>query len=214
MKHTVIFGGTGGIGSKLFEYFHDEKRDTLSAIGTSACNLRNYDHTREFINNLNADNLIILSALNINGMLHKQTINNITEQIEVNITGILNLISAALTNMRFNKYGRIILASSIIEEVTQPGTSIYSSCKGFYETLVKNIAKENAALNITANCIKFGYMDAGMIYTQVPDNLRETIRKTIPSETFGPIEQVFNLCRTIIDNDYINGATIRMAGGL
>ena len=210
-KFTVIFGGTGGIGTALSSYYTPL---TVASIGTNDCDITNLTYTREYIQKIKPDNLIILSAININGMLHKQTDQQILDQIAVNITGVTNLISEALIRMRKNKYGRIILMSSIVAEVTVPGTSVYAAGKGYYETLVKVIAKENAFYNVTANCIKLGYINAGMTFTQVPEPLRAKIKENIPCQEFGSVEQIHNVCKTIIDNNYINGATIRMAGGL
>lgn len=215
MKKITIFGGTGGIGQVLSEiYSYYPKEYSIDIVGSDKCDLQNEGSIVQYCNNNIIQNLIILSGINKNGQLHKQSFKDIKDQININIIGVTQLITKVLDQMRDYSYGRIILASSIIEEISTPGTAVYSSCKGYYETLVRNIAKENAKYNITANCLKLGYMDAGMTYTQIPEDIRMKIKDQIPCRKFGSISNVFNICNALIDSDYINGSVIRIAGGL
>lgn len=220
-KNLIVFGGTSGLGEALCNKFKSEGDTspyrTIYPIGTSTVDLTSNecDETLDeiFEDNIPGD-LIFFSNFTTNGFLHKQTPLEIEMQIKVNILGGTKVISKALQWMRKQKYGRIIIASSIVEEKTLPGTSIYAACKGYYETLVKNIAIENSSLGITANCLKLGYMDGGLTYTHLTDTYRESIIKEIPIKRLGTIDELYSGINFLIGNEYVNGATIRMAGGL
>jgi NAD(P)-dependent dehydrogenase (short-subunit alcohol dehydrogenase family) len=55
--------------------------------------------------------------------------------------------------MREQKYGRIILISSVLaEKVT--GTGLYSASKTFTDSITKMVSAENISKNITCNSLQ------------------------------------------------------------
>jgi NAD(P)-dependent dehydrogenase (short-subunit alcohol dehydrogenase family) len=144
---------------------------------------------------------------------YKDNENELAKQVDINILGVTKCLSYALDSMRKNKYGRIILASSITVDKSVMGTGIYAATKAYYENLVKTICLENASKNITANCIQLGYMDGGLTYTLSEEFLQKTISQ-IPSNRLGTPEEIFKTIDFLIDNSYINGTTIKLTGGL
>ena len=75
----------------------------------------------------------------------------VKSQLDVNILGNVNILSACLPMMRKNNFGRIVGASSILSSRPLPGTSLYSASKSFIETLYKTAALENSSKNINKN---------------------------------------------------------------
>jgi NAD(P)-dependent dehydrogenase (short-subunit alcohol dehydrogenase family) len=115
--------------------------------------------------------------------------------------------------MRENNFGRIILSSSVTVDKNVMGTSIYAASKSYYENIVKTICLENASKNITANCIQLGYMDGGLTYTLSEEFIKKTI-DNIPSKRLGKPEEISKTIDFLINNEYINGTTIKLTGGL
>jgi 3-oxoacyl-[acyl-carrier protein] reductase len=212
MKKIVFFGGTGGLGSKLIPLMKDYE---VITIGSQKVNLKNNQEITNFVKENSFDILIIFSNYNYNNYLHKyeENLDELFNQIDINIKGVTHLIVETLKKMRENNYGRIIIASSVLVDRPVPGTSIYSSCKSFFENLVKNIAIENASKNISANCLQLGYMDGGLLYT-LPDSFLEKTKNEIPAKRFGSIEEIYQTIQFIINNSYLNGKTIKLTGGL
>ena len=79
--------------------------------------------------------------------------------------------------------------------------------------MVKTIAIENATKGITANCIQLGYMDGGLTYTLPEDFIQKTI-KGIPAQRLGTGKEIAQTIDFLIDNEYVNGTTIKLTGGL
>lgn len=214
MKKISFFGGSGGLGTKIIPYLNDYNVDILSS---KKINITDYNKVKEYFeNNSDIDVVIIFTNYNFNSFLHKynnETISEINKQIDVNIVGVLNVITESLKIMRNNNYGRIILASSVTTDVKVIGTSVYSACKSFYENLVKSICIENANKNITANCIKLGYMDGGLTYS-LDDKFIKHIIDSIPTKRLGDVSEIYSTIDFIIKNGYINGTTIDLTGGL
>ena len=137
----------------------------------------------------------------------------LNKQIQVNIIGTSNIVSCALKQMRQKKFGRIILASSIMAEKPAFGTSVYAASKNYIESFAKTCSIENGALGITCNTIQLGYFDAGLTY-KIKEDMLESIIKTIPAKRLGTVEEIFNLIDCIIKTPYINGSSIQINGGL
>jgi NAD(P)-dependent dehydrogenase (short-subunit alcohol dehydrogenase family) len=133
--------------------------------------------------------------------------------LDVNLIGTINLVSTVLKNMREQKYGRIILISSVLSEKNIIGTGIYSSCKSFIDKFVKNVSLENIKYGITSNTIQLGYFDGGMTY-RIPEKNLEKIQQTIGLNRFGKIEELTNTIKFIIENEYVTGVNIKIDGGL
>jgi 3-oxoacyl-[acyl-carrier protein] reductase len=109
--------------------------------------------------------------------------------------------------------GNIILASSILADKAQVGTSIYSATKGFIESYVRTVAAENFNKNVYINAIQLGYFEKGLTET-ISEDIQQEIMKTIPARRWGKIEEVYNTIEYILSTSYISGQTLRINGGL
>lgn len=213
MKNISFFGGSSGLGSKTIESLKDYNIDVVSS---DILNLNDDESIKEYFVDRKIDVAIIFNNFNFNSFIHKYEGDNLKmleDQININITGVMKLISESLRIMREQGYGRIILASSITVTEKVIGTGIYSSCKAFYESIVKNIALENASKGITANCIQLGYMDGGLTY-KIPEGILNDKLISIPSKRLGRADEIAKTIELLIENEYINGSTIKLTGGL
>ena len=210
-KQIAFFGGTSGLGTQVIEYLKDYDVDS---VGSAKVNLLNEVEIDDYFKNNTPDIVIIFSNYNYNSFLHKYSeFEELDKQLDINIKGVTKVISKSLSHMRTNKYGRIILASSITSDRSVIGTSLYASSKSYYESIVKTICIENARSNITANCIQLGYMDGGLTYT-LPSKFIENTIESIPAHRLGTSEEIYKTLDFLINNSYINGTTIKLTGGL
>ena len=213
MKKIAFFGGSGGLGTKVIEHLKDYEVDSISSKKVNFT--REHDISNYFHWNKDVDVLVIFSNYNYNSFLHKYKDNDkeLYNQIDINIKGVTECISRALKDMRGREYGRIILASSITVDRNVMGTSIYAASKAYYENLVKTISIENASKGITANCIQLGYMDGGLTYTLPEEFIQDTIN-SIPSKRLGTPQEIASTIKFLINNEYVNGSTLKLTGGL
>jgi NAD(P)-dependent dehydrogenase (short-subunit alcohol dehydrogenase family) len=211
MKKMLILGGTGGLGSQLANILSN-KYD-ITAIGSKDLDIRSKKDCEEYFNINKFEIVLNLSGTNYDSFIHKLNDDQVESMIDVNIKGSINIVSACLKQMRQDKYGRIILISSILAQKNVMGTSVYSSCKSFLDKFVKNISVENIGLGITANTLQLGYFDGGMTYKIPNDNL-SSIRESIGLKRFGKIEELSNTINFIIENEYVTGTNIKIDGGI
>lgn len=213
MKKLAFFGGTGGLGTQVVPLIQGYEIDS---IGSQKVDLRDPQAIAAYFEKNEPEIVVVFSNTNYNSFIHKYSgggVDKVLSQTETNIVGVVSVISNALQSMRQKNYGRIILASSVTVDKNVMGVGMYAACKAFYENLVKTTALENASKGITANCIQLGYMDGGLTYTLPEEFLQQQIEK-IPAKRLGTPKEIAQTIDFLIKNEYINGTTIKLTGGL
>lgn len=214
MKTVALFGATGGLGSQLVPFL--KKKYNVISISSSDVNVTDFSDVETFFTNNKVDIVINLSGYNFDTFAHKissDNLLNIDKQIDVNIKGTINVVSNCLNYMREQRYGRIILVSSVLAEHPVISTGIYSGCKGFVDSFTKTVALENVNKNINCNSLQLGYFNGGLTY-KIPESFRDTIKNNIPAKRWGMIEELYNTVEYLIETGYITGQNINISGGI
>ena len=224
----LIAGASGGMGKFLAEKFSDKGFQVYGTYNSHppmkdlAYKMIKVDVTQEsdvesWINNvaISSDKLCLVysAGINYNCFSHKAEMNKLIEVIKVNLIGAQFALKHILPIMRKNKFGRIILFSSVVPQIGVPGTSAYSASKAGLWGLCKAVALENAAYGITINTINLGYFDIGMI-KDVPTEYLDKIVDTIPMKNLGDPENILRTVEYLMNTDYITGCQINLNGGL
>jgi NAD(P)-dependent dehydrogenase (short-subunit alcohol dehydrogenase family) len=240
-KNILLIGASGGLGRHFAEGFaaagynlalhckdHSAEVEKLkSDIAGSGIKAATYkaDITSEaevsaMIKQVNADFgsidvLVNNAGLSINSVSWKMDIDSWNKVLGVNLTGPFLCIKHVLPLMRANNFGRIINISSVVAYLGVPGTVAYAVSKAGLDGLTKTVSKETAKQNITINNISLGYFNAGLLF-QIPEELRNQIKDTIPKKEFGDPKEIVNcmLYLTGENSGYITGQTININGGL
>jgi NAD(P)-dependent dehydrogenase (short-subunit alcohol dehydrogenase family) len=224
-KNILIIGASGSIGSALTTMFTDDNlflhyyknKPVYSGFSASA-DVCDYVSVEKLVNEIlgrskSIDVLVIASGINADDFVHKSTPQNWNDVIQTNLVGTYNVIRAVLPSMRVNKFGRIVLLSSIVFQRPVLGTSAYSASKAGLVGLTRTVALENASLGITCNCLALGYFESDMLH-KISAQVLEEIHKAIPMKRFGHIGEIIKAIRFLIDTEYITGQTISLNGGL
>lgn len=141
--------------------------------------------------------------------------------IEVNLVGTFNMIRLAAHDMMQKQLadknaerGVIINTASVAAYEGQVGQSAYSASKGGVVALTLPAAREFAKFGIRVNTIAPGIMETPMLMAmpqEVRDNLADSV--TFPHR-LGHSDEYARLAEHIIENEYINGAVLRLDGAL
>ena len=214
MKKIIIFGASGGLGSKLVPFLK-EKYEVIP-MGSKDLDITLYEDVKNFFDSMDYDIILNMSGLKYDQFLSKITsedISEINKMIDVNIKGNINIISCSLPKLIEKKYGRIISISSVFAELNVPKNSIYCASKAFVDRLVSTANKENIKYGITCNTIQLGYWDGGMAY-RIEKKYQEMAKEKIGLKRLGTIEELYNTINFIIENEYISGTNLKIDGGL
>lgn len=223
----VITGASRGIGKYLLGHFIGEGRPVIGIAHQTIPDLhqpyyyqldvRNEEQISQFVkarsNEFNELVLINAAGISYSAFAHKANPDNWRDVIDTNLIGLFNLTKQLLPFMRGEQYGRVINFSSVVAQQGVAGTSAYAASKSALWGLAKTLSAENAARNVTVNNINLGYFNIGMI-EQVPPDLLGQIIKQIPTGRLGEPAEILSTVKYIIDNAYLNGASIDLNGGL
>jgi glucose 1-dehydrogenase len=112
--------------------------------------------------------------------------------------------------------GKIIIISSILEEMPAPGSAAYNMAKAAINHLGRTMAVELAPHHINVNMVNPGWIDTpGERRFASEEELRQG-SKSIPWGRLGTPEDIGKVVAFLAskDADYITGSTLRVDGGL
>ena len=140
--------------------------------------------------------------------------------IEINLIGTFNAIRLAASAMSrtdplvSGHRGVIVNTASVAAFDGQVGQAAYSASKGGIVGMTLPIARDLAVVGIRVNTIAPGIIDTPLL-AGLPEPARESLATQVlfPKRLGRPDEYAY-LAYHIINNDYLNGETIRMDGGI
>ena len=137
--------------------------------------------------------------------------------LAVNLTGTFNCCRAAIRAlMKAKETGRIINITSITAETGSAGQAPYVAAKAGIIGLTKTLAREYASRGVTVNAVSPGYIDTDMTATELPEDRRVELLKTIPLGRVGKPEDVAAAVAYLAGPaaSYVTGQVLRVNGGL
>jgi NAD(P)-dependent dehydrogenase (short-subunit alcohol dehydrogenase family) len=144
-------------------------------------------------------------------------------QFDVNVKGVWNCTKAVLPNMRRNKYGRIIVMSSVTGPmVANEGETAYAATKAALWGFTKALALEVVKDNITVNAICPGMIRTPMVENAArefspdnPDAIIGMIAGSIPMGRLGNTLEIGELAAFLASDEssYITGTQVVIDGG-
>ncbi len=141
--------------------------------------------------------------------------------VDVNLIGTFNVIRLAAHMMLEHDpvtddgcRGVIINTASVAAYEGQIGQAAYSASKGGVVGMTLPIARDLSSMGIRVNTIAPGLINTPMLQG-LPEPAKESLANSVlfPKRLGNP-EEIARIAQLIVENDYINGETIRMDGGI
>lgn len=135
--------------------------------------------------------------------------------IETNLGGTFKVVKRAIKGMVKQRFGRIVLISSVVGLFGSAGQVNYSSSKSALVGMARSLTRELGSRGITANVVAPGFIETDMT-AALPEEQQEQYRKNIPAGRFAQPSEVAKVCAWLASDDagYISGAVIPVDGGL
>ena len=141
--------------------------------------------------------------------------------IAVNLTGTFNVLRLCAVRMQHNEpvdeymgRGVIINTASVAAYEGQMGQAAYSATKGGIVGMTLPIARDLAKIGIRVNAIAPGMINTPLFAGLPQESIDSLSQAVLYPQRLGAPEEIGKLVAAIIDNDYINGESIRMDGGI
>jgi NAD(P)-dependent dehydrogenase (short-subunit alcohol dehydrogenase family) len=149
------------------------------------------------------------------------SLDSFTKVIQINLIGTYNAIRLASAAMANNvpsttdgERGIIINTASVAAFDGQIGQAAYSASKGGIVAMTLPIARELARFGIRVVSIAPGTFDTPMLGS-LPEETRHSLGQQVPfPPRLGRPSEYAALARHIIENEMLNGETIRLDGAI
>lgn len=231
---ALVTGGSRGIGAAIAQKLkadgmevaatyagNDEAAAAFTAetgIKTYKWNVASYEESAAGIEKVQADlgpiDVVVANAgITRDAPFHKMTPEMWQQVIDTNLTGVFNTVHPIWPSMRENKFGRVIVISSINGQKGQFAQVNYAATKAGDLGIVKSLAQEGARAGITANAVCPGYIATEMVMA-VPEKVRDSIISQIPAGRLGEPDEIARCVAFLASDDsgFINGSTISANG--
>jgi 2-hydroxycyclohexanecarboxyl-CoA dehydrogenase len=238
-RTAVVTGGSGGIGSALVGrlrsegakvFFLDPKAEAGSGRGDGMSDAlpmtslrvdvrRESDVHRAFETVASADGridyLVYCAApfsrrafLDLDPEEWKKT-------LDTNLTGAFLCCRSALPYMRAQKFGRIVLFSSILARTGSVNGAHYAAAAGGMLGLARTLALEVAHENIRVNTVSPGVIEASQTVASLSDVDIARPGVQIPLGRVCRVEDIVEACLFLLNEEssYFTGQDIRITGG-
>lgn len=213
---ALIFGSCGSIGRFIVENF---EKDGIQCIGTST-NLNNINEKTIFVSINELNNLLNINNIDIviwaHGHNFSDNINNFEsnkfiDMINSNVNFILVTLNFLLKNNKVNYGSKMVIVSSIWEELTRENKLSYTISKAALSGLVKNVSYDLSAQNILINNILPGVIDNEMSQRILSKEQFDYIKNYMQFGRLITLEDVYNTIKFLTtENTGITGQSIKI----
>jgi len=192
-------------------------------ISFSSCKLRkvklnllDLEAVTEFSKSLTSEKnltFINFSSLSVDKLFLNMAQNDWLNLYTVNVLSSVSALQVLLKPMIAERWGKVILISSYVAEHGSVGTSGYGATKAALTGLCRTLSQEYGRYGISTNILQLGYLNVGLIDT-VPEERKKQLLNRIPQRAFGDTNDVFESIKYLIQSNYVNGATLKVDGGI
>jgi NAD(P)-dependent dehydrogenase (short-subunit alcohol dehydrogenase family) len=141
--------------------------------------------------------------------------------IAVNLTGTFIVTRLCAEQMAknapedaFGGRGAVVNTASVAAFDGQIGQAAYSASKGGVVGMTLPIARDLSSIGVRVNTIAPGLIETPLLMGLPPDILDALGKSVLYPKRLGKAEEIAHLAVCLIENDYINGETIRCDGGI
>ena len=227
---ALVTGSNRGIGFSIAEKLHDDGFTVVGTYRTTAAKDAKFDSVRcditigediesaftEIEENYGPVQVLVANAgITRDNLLPRMSEEDFTSVIDANLTSAYRLTKRAIKPMMKQKWGRIILLSSVVASAGQAGQANYAASKAGLVGFGRSLAKEFASRNITTNIVAPGPIKTDMI-SALSDKQQESILGSVPLRRFGEVSEIAATVSFLASESagYITGAIIPVDGGL
>jgi 3-oxoacyl-[acyl-carrier protein] reductase len=148
-------------------------------------------------------------------LLLRMTDDDFDAVVDTNLGGAFRVVKRASKGMLKARFGRVILISSVVGLLGNPGQINYASSKAGLVGFARSLTRELGSRGITANVVAPGFIETDMT-AELPEAQQTAMKQQIPAGRYGSPEEVAKAVAWLASDDaaYISGAVIPVDGGL
>jgi len=136
------------------------------------------------------------------------------ETFAVHVHAAFHLCRKALPWLRKNSEGAIVLVSSGAGIRGCPGAIAYGTVKGAILHFTRMLARDLADENIRVNCANPGIIRTRFHQEMTPEQQKHNLENRIPLHREGTVEDVAQVVRLLVTNEFMTGESVTVDGGM
>lgn len=167
------------------------------------------------VNNLEKlDGVALISGINDKSIIKALDNEFINRMFSVNFNGPVLLIKNLLKRKKINKFGSIVVMSSISAFYPSVSNAMYAASKAAIDQFAKVLALEVLPIRARVNCIQPAFVETDMIH-KYPLDIIDEIRKNYPLGRFATPEEIaYSVVFYLSDaTQLITGSSLIIDGG-
>lgn len=207
---ALVTGNHVGIGKAISEFLMDNGYEVPMTIRSSDYDLTKQDDCKklanDFISEYGQIDLLVNNVGNYEtGYIDDYSIDSWKEMFSSNTDSVFFMTKYLIKELRKTKGKIINIGFCGLEKLSPPSDHFaYQAAKTATLVLTKAIAKKEAENNVTVNMISPGSMEN----TIETDNYLSRIPMNRP----GTLDELCQIVKLIVENDYLTGQNIEIAG--
>lgn len=215
-KNVLITGASRGIGKCLKENFQASGA-VVVAPGRSEMDLNDVHSIERYIdkNCQQIDVFIHCAGVNLKADIEQINESLVNEVFQVNTFSAVEIIKGIIPYMKKQRWGRILLISSLYAIVSRERRIAYSMSKNALTGLAKTLSLELAPMSILTNCVAPGYVMTEMTQQNLSKAELEEIITDIPAGRLQTEQEIADIAMFLCSdfNQSITGQLIAVDGG-
>ncbi|MCA1217734.1 3-oxoacyl-[acyl-carrier-protein] reductase [Streptomyces sp. 8L] len=233
-RSVLVTGGNRGIGLAIARAFatggdkvaitcrSGEPPEELTSLGVLAvrCDITDSEQVEQAYKEIEEKHgpvevLVANAGITKDQLLMRMSEEDFTSVVDTNLTGAFRVVKRANRGMLRAKKGRVVLISSAVGLLGNPGQANYAASKAGLVGFARSLARELGSRNITFNVVAPGFVESDMTAV-LGDDQRDAVLGQVPLKRFGLAEEIAGTVRFLASEDasYITGAVIPVDGGL
>lgn len=159
--------------------------------------------------------LVANAGITKDTLLMRMSEDEFTSVIDTNLVGSFRVVKRALKGFLKQRFGRVVLISSVVALYGSPGQTNYSASKSGLVGFARSLTRELGSRGITANIVAPGFIETDMT-AELTEEQKANYLANIPAARFGQASEVAKAVAWLASDDasYISGAVIPVDGGL
>jgi len=226
---VLVTGGSKGIGRAMAETFRDagyrvaatyrsgEVPDGVLGVQCDITSQSSVDEAFEQVEReLGPVEVLVANAgITKDTLLMRMSDDDWQQVLDTNLTGTFRVVRRASRPMMRARFGRMILISSVVGLMGNPGQVNYASSKAALVGMARSVTRELGARGVTCNVIAPGFIDTDMTKALDPDVIKD-YEQRIPVGRLGSVDDVAAAALFLAGDaaGYTTGAVIPVDGGL
>lgn len=237
---ALVTGGCGGLGSNIAEYLsdlgakvviadlHESSLERMPAkFAKYAFDVTEPEQVKASISSIVSSEGPIDILINCAGTIDSAPFVNLMNPNElmlsyqrfqnnlvVNLDSVFLVTSATVEHMLRNRVKGCVVNISSISSRGNEGQTSYSAAKAAVNALTVTWSKELGKMGIRVNGIAPGFIETESTGHALSSQHIDHIVSNTPLRRLGKASEISKAVVSLIDNDFINGATLDVNGGL